>query len=242
MKVLKKLIPVYIIMVCCALMLSGCAGVTDYEGRELVERAKKLHTELEAAHITVTDSIGGTVVQEIDYRFAGDVMQYMYIGRDPETGEEYYEFNNGTELDTWHTGDEKWSFAAKGSEDFYNYSRANRHYFADGAWLLDEHISAISSSERGNFNGNEWVKLTYDDAKISAYETMTGVKGFEQAYTFEEGDTGYCCALTVKYNKDGREYAYATYIGYRDPGKPIERAEPPALSEKVSGEITEAAQ
>ena len=101
-------------MVLCVFALSGCSGA-DYEGKDLVDKAKKLHTEREAAHIQVEDMISGEVVQDITYRFVGDVMQYMYIGRDPETGEEYYEFNNGTELDTWHTGDTEWTFAAKGS-------------------------------------------------------------------------------------------------------------------------------
>ena len=233
MRYLKRLVSVYIIMVFCIFAVSGCAGTVNYEGKELVDRAKQLHTELEAAHITVTDEISGIVVQEITYRFVGDVMQYMYIGRDAETGEEYYEFNNGTELDTWHTGDTAWSFAAKGSDSYYGYSRASRHYFADGAWLLDEHISAISSAEMGNFNANKWVRLKYDDAKISGYETMTGVVGYEQSYTFEENDTGYCYALAVNFTRDGREYRYVTMIGYYDKDKPVERIEPPTLSDKT---------
>ena len=233
MRIPKRYIVLYIIIVCSLSVLSGCGFSGSYEGKDLVDRAKKLHTGLEAAHITVTDEISGTVVQEITYRFAGDIMQYMYIGRDAETGEEYYEFNNGTELDTWHTGDTSWSFAAKGSEGYYNYSRAKRHYFADGDWLLDEHISAISSAEQGSFNANKWVHLRYDDAKLSQYETMTGVTGFEQGYTFEENDTGYCYALAVSFTRDGREYRYVTMIGYYDKDKPIERAEPPALTENV---------
>lgn len=217
-------------MVCCVIALAGCGAPGSYDGKDLVDRAKKLHTELEAAHITVTDEITGTVVQEITYRFAGDIMQYMYIGRDPETGEEYYEFNNGTELDTWHTGDTAWSFAAKGSEGFYNYSRAKRHYFADGDQLLDDHAAALESAELKYYKDVvPDVILTYKADEISRSPSMEGVTEYEQIYVF--GDDEKCFTLEVCYTQNERKYDYATMIFYQDPSAPIERAEPPALTE-----------
>ena len=243
----KRLSLIYIIMVCCIAALAGCSFGGNYEGKDLVDKAKRLHTELEAAHIKVEDRINGVVVQEIWYRFQGDVMQYMYIGRDFETGEEYYEFNNGTELDTWHTGDAEWSFVAKGSEDYYSYSRAKRHYFADGALLLNDYPSAVRSAKIINeVGGIKRVLIQYDDAKISQYEQMSGVTDYSQEYWTDnifEGngviiDNGQCGSLLVSYSKDGRQYSYRISIETPDPAAPIERVEPPALS----GEITETAQ
>lgn len=226
-------------MVCCVLALSGCAN--SYEGKDLVDKAKKLHTEREAAHIQVEDVTGGhnpdrKIVQEIWYRFQGDVMQYMYIGRDLETGEEYYEFNNGTELDTWHTGDTSWTGVAKGSEDYYGYSRIKRHYFADGDQLFNDHAAAVKTSELTYPFDVPFVRLTYNADMIAQAPEMAGVTEYEQYYTFADDET--CFAMEVCYTQNGIKYDYGTMVLYQDPADPIERIEPPALS----GEITETEQ
>ena len=234
MRKFQRLIPVYIIMVCCIASIAGCSFTGNYEGKDLVDRAKKLHTELEAAHIKVEDRINGVIVQEIWYRFAGDVMQYMYIGRDAGTGEEYYEFNNGTELDTWHTGDTAWSFAAKGSEGFYNYSRAKRHYFADGELLLNDYASAVKTAKiRSEVGEAKSVIVSYDDSKISQNEQMTGVTDYCQEYLLSVHREGECSGLTVSYLLDGKEQKFMIAVQECDPSAPIERAEPPALTENT---------
>ncbi|MBO6302391.1 MAG: hypothetical protein J6N15_08150 [Ruminiclostridium sp.] len=240
MRKFGRLVYIYIIMVLCAAALSGCGAFGGYEGKELVDRAKQLHTALEAAHIQVEDVTDGhdpdrKIVQEIWYRFQGDVMQYMYIGRDLETGEEYYEFNNGTELDTWHTGDAEWSFVAKGSEGYYSYSRAKRHYFADGALLFDDHAAAVTGSEVTYPFEVPLVRLTYDADKIAQSPEMAGVTEYEQCYTITDDGT---CWMEVYYTQNGEKRDYSTMVFYQDPAAPIERVEPPALS----GEITEAEQ
>ena len=227
-------------MVYCVTALSGCSSVS-YEGKDLVDKAKQIHTELEAAHITVSDNNTGDVLQEITYRFEGDVMQYMYIGRDTETGEEYYEFNNGTELDTWHTGNSGWTAVAKGSEGFYNYSRAKRHYFADGALLLNDYPSAVVSSEVHNeAGGGKTIRLRYDDDRLYRYQSLGDVTGMEQTYMINNtpGEPGYM-TLQVSYTRDGDTFEYRIVRTQTDPSAPIERIEPPALSEGISSEITE---
>ena len=237
MKKLKRLIPIYIIMVCCIVAFAGCGG-GSYEGKDLVDKAKKLHTELEAAHITVSDKMSGDVLQEITYRFVGDVMQYMYVGRDLDTGEEYYEFNNGTELDTWHTGDTQWTAVAKGSEGYYNYSRAKRHYFADGELLLNDYAAAVRNAKIINeVGGIKRVLIQYDDAKIAQYEQMSGITDYSQEYWTDNifnsnviVDNGQCGSLFVTYSRDGKKYSYHIKIDSNDPAEPIERVEPPALA------------
>lgn len=246
MKNHKRLFIIYIIMVYAVLSLSGCAGTANYDGKDLVDRAKTLHTELEAAHITVreyvrdegtkvsgADFAAAPVVQDITYRFVGDVMQYMYIGHDTSTGEDYCEFNNGTELDTWHTGDSSWAFAAKGSEGYYNYSRVKRHYFADGGMLLDDHISAVTTSFVSVAeDGRTLVFIGYDSDKISGNEQMTGAADYSQGY-YVDTDTGYCDEQQIQYRKDGRIYIYDIRISAADPDSPIERTEPAALAENT---------
>ncbi len=230
--IMKKLIgrlPLYIIMVYCFIALSGCGG-KSYTGKNIVDRAKSLHTGLESAHITVSDcsdSDNEIIVQEIWYRFAGDVMQYMYIGRDAATGEEYYEFNNGTELDTWHSGDADWSFAAKGSEGFYNYSRASRHYFADGDKLLEDHSSAVS--EAAVTDGEKHISIEYYADMGQYYSSMEGITDYSARYDFDSD--GYCAVHTMTYIKDGSSYKYKVEIGRTDADKSIERREPSALSD-----------
>lgn len=238
MKKRRSYFLIYILMVYAVFSISGCTATANYEGKDLVDKAKALHTGLEAAHITVDDIRGGHYadrppVQEIWYRFVGDVMQYMYIGRDLETGEEYYEYNNGTELDTWRTGDTAWTGTAKGSEGYYNYSRAKRHYFADGGQLLDDHSSAVKSARvQSEAGGIKSVRIAYDDGKIAQNDQMSGVTGYEQEYWIDTViRDGVCYTLNVWYEKDGKEYSYEIGIGSRDPADPIERIEPPALTE-----------
>ena len=243
MRSAKHIALIYIIIMVCTFSLSGCSGA-GYEGKDLVDRAKELHTGLEAAHITVREYIRGEtergdgadkqnspVVQEIRYRFVGEVMQYMYIGRDAATGEEYYEFNNGTELDTWHTGDSGWSFAAKGSEGYYSYTRMNRHYFADGAQLLDDHIYAVKNAKVTNeVGGLKTVRIEYSDDKISEIEQMSGVSDYTQRYSVDTAILGgRCTRQEISYKKDGRIYVYSIAIEAEDPSVPIERAEPEEL-------------
>ena len=239
MKIMKRLLPLYIIMVYCITAFTGCSGA-NYEGKDLVDRAKKIHTEQDAAHITVSDRTTYEVLQEITYRFEGDVMQYMYIGRDIETGREYYEFNSGNELDTWQTGDYGWNAVARGSEGYYNYSRAKRHYFADGDLLLNDYSSAVKSAEiRNEAGGLKRVCLQYDDSRIAQYEQMSGVTEYREQYEFDPVfHDGQCINMLVTYQKDGREYSYEIDIEYCDPEEPIKRVGLPA----VSGEITENAQ
>ena len=237
----RNLIFIYIIMVLCVFALSGCSGAKGYEGEDVVDRAKQHHTDLEAASISVQDRNTGVIVQEIDYRFVGDIMQYMYIGRDAETGEEYYEFNNGTELDTWHTGDTAWTGVAKGNEGFYNYSRVKRHYFSDGALLLNDYASAVKSAstnyERGDTKVVKVVKIEYDDAVISQNEQMSGVTGYRQEYWINvtQGSSE-CDSCYVDYTKDGKTYSYWIKIDSRDPGETIERAEPAELTSAAGTE------
>ena len=231
MKKMKRLMPLYIIMVCCIISLAGCGGA-NYDGKNLVDRAKKIHTEHDAAHITVSDRTTYEVLQEIKYRFEGDVMQYMYIGRDAETGEEYYEFNSGNELDTWKTGDYGWTAAARGSEGYYNYSRAKRHYFADGELLLNDYPSAVKSAEiRNEAGGFKRVCLQYDDSSIAQYEQMSGVTGYREEFGIDTSILdGQCVNMLVTYQKDGREYSYEIDIEYCDPAEPIKRAGLPAFA------------
>lgn len=193
----------------------GCSFQTvEYDGKEELEKARALHTALESATVTLTGGTDGDneYVQQISYRFEGDVMQYIFHanGKD-DNGEpaEYYEFNNGTEIDFATLPDDtEWHYYAKGDENFYSYSRSSRHYYADGAQLFSIFEKAVSSTER---DGNT-ITFLYDDRKLTNYDAFYGleISDFAMIYTFD--DNGQCVEFANRYTLDGSEYYYNVAI------------------------------
>lgn len=224
------------LMIFFLLFCAGCAG-TEYDGRAEIERARELHTGRAGASVTMTDDRTGEVVQKLDYLFVGEVMTYMYMGE--ADGTRYYEFNNGTELNTVTLPDEtEWSFIAKGSEGYYSYSKASRHYYADGARLFAVYEAAIDGTER---SGNT-IRFSYDEAKLSEYAAfaeMGGISDFSMSYSFDEA--GYCTKFINAYTMDGTAYSYTVTIEGRDEpvtrtevfGERAEKDDPPADREVV---------
>lgn len=200
------------------LFCAGCASA-DYDGRVELERARALHTARDGATVTMTDDRTGEVVQKLDYLFVGEVMTYMYMGA--QDGTRYYEFNNGTELNTVTLPDEtEWSFLAKGSEGYYSYSKASRHYYADGVRLFAVYEAAVDGTERSE----NTIRFSYDEAKLSEYAAfaeMGELSDFSMSYTFDEA--GYCTEFTNAYTMDGTAYSYTVTIEGRD--EPVTRTE-----------------
>lgn len=195
--------------------LCGCSfQPIEYDGKEELEKARSLHTALESATVTLTGGTDGDneYVQQISYRFEGDVMQYIFhaSGKD-DNGEsaEYYEFNNGTEIDFVTLPDDtEWQYYAKGDENFYSYTRSNRHYYADGTQLFSIFEKAISSTER---DGNT-ITFLYDDYQLTNYDAFYGmdISDFAMIYTFD--DNGQCVEFANRYTLDGEEYYYNVAI------------------------------
>lgn len=186
----------------------------EYDGKEELEKARSLHTALESATVTLTGGTDGDneYVQQISYRFEGDVMQYIFhaSGKD-DNGEsaEYYEFNNGTEIDFVTLPDDtEWQYYAKGDENFYSYTRSSRHYYADGAQLFSIFEKAIISTER---DGNT-ITFLYDDHQLTNYDAFYGmdISDFAMIYTFD--DNGQCVEFANRYTLDGEEYYYNVAI------------------------------
>ena len=212
--------------------LCGCAGGFGYEGKELVDKAAKLHTALDAAQITVHDDILDIDAQYIAYRFTGEVMQYMYIGREEEEDgslREYYEYNNGTELDRITLPDEsEWSFVTKGSADYYGYSRISRHYFSDGEKLFSDYDAAVKSALTVPDAGGTRLSLEYDEEKLSLYQSLAGVSGYSAYFVFD--GEGYCTRFSSSYTMDGKKRGYTVTIRRLDPSREIPREEPQVIS------------
>lgn len=200
------------------LFCAGCASA-DYDGRVELERARALHTARDGATVTMTDDRTGEVVQKLDYLFVGEVMTYMYMGA--QDGTRYYEFNNGTELNTVTLPDEtEWSFIAKGSEGYYSYSKGSRHYYADGARLFAVYEAAVDGTERSE----NAIRFSYDEKRLSEYAAfaeMGEISDFSMSYTFDEA--GYCTEFTNAYTMDGTAYSYTVTIEGRD--EPVTRTE-----------------
>ncbi len=217
---------IYIIMVCLA--LCGCAQKEyNYEGKELIDKAAEIHTSYESADVTISDGITDEVLQKIEYRFEGEVMQYMYSAH--LDGKDYYEYNNGTELNYITLPDDtEWSFAAKGTEGYYTYSKASRHYFADGAQLFADYEAAVASSEIRDTGEQMIVKLVYDTEKLSEYAAFREYGDFKEftMIFYIDKDGGNCIQFRNDYTSaDGTNYSYWVRMFERDANEPVKRIE-----------------
>ncbi len=206
--------------------MCGCAKQTyNYEGKDLIDKAAEIHTGFESAWVTIySDEL--TDKQSIVYRFEGEVMQYMYSAH--IDGKTYYEFNNGTELNYITLPDEtEWSFTAKGSEDYYSYSKASRHYFADGSQLFTDYEAAVSGSEITEIDGSINIKLSYDLEKLSQYSAFAGYEftDFSMEF-FIDKENGRCLVFSNEYTlADGTSHSYQVTMLEKDANEPIERIE-----------------
>lgn len=209
------------------LLLCGCAQTVDYDGKEEIEKARGLHTGLESASVSLTGGQNGgeDVTQEITYRFAGEVMQYLYHGTQKQSDgivKEYYEFNNGTEIDFIDLPeDTEWDYYAKGSDGFYSYSKASRHYFADGAQLFSVYEGAIIETKR---DGNT-LTFIYDPRALVQYESFRGIDITDFTMIYEFNDEGYCTAFSNTYTVDGDVYDYNVTIADMNSVSEIKRPE-----------------
>lgn len=196
------------------LLLCGCTGTVDYDGKSEIEKARVLHTGLESASVSLTGGQNGgeDVTQEITYRFAGEVMQYLYHGTQKQadgTVKEYYEFNNGTEIDFIDLPeDTEWNYYAKGSEDFYSYSKTSRHYFADGTQLFSVYEGAVTETKR---DGNT-LTFIYNPSALIQYESFRGIDITDFTMTYEFNNDGYCTSFSNTYTVDGDVYNYNVVI------------------------------
>ena len=217
----------FIIYIIIVYTLCGCGTKADYEGKDLIDKAAAMHTEKESATIVVIDNLTGKSLQRIEYRFVGDVMQYMYTGE--QEGKTYYEYNNGTELNFITIPDEKeWSFTSKGKEDFYSYSRIARHYFADGAQLFCDYEGAVKESKTIPFYDVNILRLYYDTDKLMEYSSIAAYGKFSR---FEidfslDPETGECKRIRTKYTLENGEKAdYTVTFLPREASEEIKRVE-----------------
>lgn len=223
-KRLALLIPIYIIIV---YMISGCSAAYNYEGKEYIDKAAQIHTAYESATVTLYDNSTGAIVQSIEYRFEGDVMQYMYFAS--ADGKQYYEFNNGTEINRLTLPDEtKWTGIAKGSEGFYSYSRSGRHYFADGAQLFTDYEAAVSESKVEDTGDRIVITLSYDLGKLAQYSAFSSYgefTDFKMTFMINK-ELGSCTQFTNEYTlSDGTKASYTVYTFKRNAELPIERTD-----------------
>ena len=222
----KVLSLIYIIIVC--LGVSACSAKEyNYEGKELIDRAAENHTALEGAYILVNDHISSEAVQSIEYQFQGEVLTYMYSAH--IDGKDYYEYNNGTELNFITLPDEtEWSFYAKGDENYYSYSKASRHYFTDGAQLFADYEAAVSASEIKETETGTYITLSYDLEKLKQYSAFAGYDGLTDfsVLFFIDNASGNCIRYDSKYTlSDGTEEWYIMHIYERSESGAVQRTE-----------------
>lgn len=176
---------------------AGCAGTAGYsfDGYEDAVNAKSLYASLDSAHFYMRDNSTGTVTEEFSFMYREDGnMVYSYMGTDGETV--YYEFHNGSEINYKNAGDESWSFVEQGDENYYVYSKSNKHPYASES-VIALNADAITDSSVEKIDGGEKITFCYNADKLaSALSQMGELQSFESSLWLNSD--GFCFRLDQK--------------------------------------------
>lgn len=216
--------------VAASVIMGGCSfGAADYshiEGYAQVEKAQKLYSELDSGHFYMQDNATGKKTGEFTFKYREDGhLMYMYMASD-ESGL-YSEFHNGSEINRKEGEGGKWSFIAQGDENYFFYSRDNKHpYACEG--VISMNAFAITDSSVEKEGEGEKISFKYDPAALAgAFEGMGTLKSFES--TIWLNDEGYCRRLDQKgvFDKDGGEiaYDYSMFIDMMNEVEKVERVD-----------------
>lgn len=183
----------------CSLGGSAYYGISGYAE---AAKAKTLHSQLESGHISVVDNAAGEVTEEFTFMYRSDgSLIYSYIGNDGERV--YYEFHNGSEINSRCDGDTDWSYIEPGSEDYYVYTKANRHpCTAEGAIALNAY--AITDSKVEETEGGQKITFYYDASQLAASMADMGSLDSFESTVWLNGE-GYCYRLDQLAVFDGGE-------------------------------------
>lgn len=219
---------------CGAVIASAAAGGcslpgTDYsriEGYAQAARAQKLYSELESCHFYMQNNATSEKTVEFTFKYRADgQLEYMYTASDEEGL--YLEYHNGSELNRREVGQKEWSFISRGSDNYYSYSKENKHPFTtEGVISVNAYAVTDSSAEKDG--DGEKISFKYDAAAFEgSFEGMGKIKSFES--TVWINSEGYCYRLDQKgvFEKDGEEnvYDYSMFIDMMNAVDRVERVE-----------------
>lgn len=212
------------------LFMAGCSfGGTDYshiEGYAEVVRAQKLYSELDSGHFYVQNNTTEEKTCEFTFKYREDgQLTYMYMASDEEGL--YLEFHNGSEINLKQNGQEEWSFVPQGDENYYSYSKENKHPFTtEGVISMNAYAVMEGTAEKDG--DGEKIRFQYNaEAFADSFEGMGNIKSFESTVWLNE--EGYCWRLDQKgvFEKDGGEnvYDYSMFIDEMNEVEKVERTE-----------------
>lgn len=215
---------------CVLIATGGCSlGMPDYsyiDGYTEVANAQKLYAELDSGHFYMQDNTSGEKTGEFTFKYREDgQLMYMYMASDEEGL--YLEFHNGSEINLKRTGRKDWSFVSRGDEDYYSYSRENKHPFTTEG-VISMNAFAVTDSLAEKDGEGEKISFKYNVAAFEgSFEGMGSLRSFES--TVWINGEGYCYRLDQKgvFEKDGGEnvYDYSMFIDEMNEVEKVERVE-----------------
>ena len=210
-RIVKGIAALLIMFAAAGCSLSSDAAYFSIEGYDRAANAKTLYAQLDSGHFYMQDNATGKITEEFTflYRSDGNLM-YSYMGDDGE--ERYYEFHNGSEINNRYDGDESWSFIQQGEEDYYVYSKSNRHpYTAEG--LISVNAYAVTDSKVEDYDNGVKITFYYDASRLADTLSEIGeLDSFESTLWLNE--EGYCYRLDqLAVFDDGENISdYSMYI------------------------------
>ena len=211
------------------LAMTGCGFSSDsayysIEGYPEAANAKSLYAQLDSGHFYMQDNATGSITEEFTflYRSDGNLM-YSYMGS--EEGVVYYEFHNGSEINSRYADEDNWSFIQQGDEDYYVYTRTSRHpYTAEG--LISVNAYAVTDSKVEETEEGLKITFYYDASRLAAALAEIGELDSFESSLWLNGE-GYCYRLDQLAVFDGGEQVsdYSMHIDSMNEVKSLTRPE-----------------
>ena len=164
--------------------------------------AKALHSQLDSGHIRMVDNSTGNITMEFTFMYRSDGnLMYSYMGSEDDV--KYYEYHNGSEINSCYEGEEEWEFIESGGEDYYVYTKSNRHpYTSEG--LISVNAYAITESKAEEVEDGVKITFYYDVSQLAELlEDMGELDSFESSLWLNK--EGYCYRLDQLAEFDGGE-------------------------------------
>lgn len=169
-------------------MLLCVACGYNHVGAEDIRRAREDYAGLNAARITVTNLQTGVVEQELLFRYEGEALTYLYVGR--SDGQVYREYQNGYNiLYSMGGDDEEWREMPADGENAALYSRMNPFPLcrADALYWYPGQVASASA------NGGD-ITCAYADGITTVFSITNGQL---QSFRFTDTASGADYLLTV---------------------------------------------
>lgn len=200
---------------------SDYSGITGYEQ---VSKAQKLYAELESGHFYMQNNDTGEKTEEFTFRYREDgQLSYMYAANDGSGT--YLEFHNGSEINTKTDKDADWSFISQGNENYYSYSKDNKHpYTTEG--VISMNAFAVTEGKAEELSeGGEKISFSYNPSLLaSAFSEIGKLESFTSAVWINE--EGYCYRLDQVGKFDGGKVMdYSMFIDSMNEVEKVERTD-----------------